>query len=456
MVLRIRQGLDSDRESFTPASGELIYTTDQKEVWVGDGTTAGGIAVSGGGGGGGATTLGALNDVVISDPTVGEVLKYDGTNWVNDTDASGGGGLTTEEVEDIVAAMFADGSQTNITITYNDNGTGNGTFDVTANAGGGGSGNVGAGIAGRLAYYATTGTTVTDVGSGVNWDNDTNTLTLNNLVFNGSSISTDDSGAIELANVVHMLSDIQVDGDIFIAPGYHVYADGFHNDDNIAIVPTGGEGVVAIGGFLNGEDYGAKLEVRAWETQVGFNPIYGGNSMASFINIFGNPGDPSVQPPSVALCRARGTPTAQLPVENYDSAGILSFNLWDGDNFVLSAGFGHILTGAPSSNVMPGGLGCFVANSSGVSTQIWFVDGQNERFDVQRNLVMSEINPITFVNDPSKTLSITTPRVKFTPLTSVERDALTGVVVGEVIFNTTSTKLQVCSAIGPVVWDDLN
>ncbi len=234
MVLRIRQGLDSDRESFTPASGELIYTTDQKEVWVGDGTTAGGIAVSGGGGGGGATTLGALNDVVISDPTVGEVLKYDGTNWVNDTDASGGGGLTTEEVEDIVAAMFADGSQTNITITYNDNGTGNGTFDVTANAGGGGSGNVGAGIAGRLAYYATTGTTVTDVGSGVNWDNDTNTLTLNNLVFNGSSISTDDSGAIELANVVHMLSDIQVDGDIFIAPGYHVYADGFHNDDNIA------------------------------------------------------------------------------------------------------------------------------------------------------------------------------------------------------------------------------
>ena len=121
MVLRIRQGLDSDRESFTPASGELIYTTDQKEVWVGDGTTAGGIAVSGGGGGGGATTLGALNDVVISDPTVGEVLKYDGTNWVNDTDASGGGGLTTEEVEDIVAAMFADGSQTNITITYNDN-----------------------------------------------------------------------------------------------------------------------------------------------------------------------------------------------------------------------------------------------------------------------------------------------------------------------------------------------
>lgn len=453
MVLRIRQGLESDRESFTPASGELIYTTDQKEVWVGDGLTPGGIAVSGGGGGGGATTLGALNDVVISGPTVGEVLKYDGTNWVNDTDATGGGGLTTEEVQDIVADMFLDGTQTNISITYDDNA---GTFTVTGNAGGGGAGTVGAGIAGRLAYYANTGTTVTDVGSGVVWDDNTNTLTLNNLVFSGSTISTEDSGAIELGNVVHMLSDVQIDGDVFIAPGYHVYADGFHNDDNIAIVATGGSGVVAIGGALNGEDYGNKLEVRAWEPQVGFNPIYGGNSMTSFISIFGNPGDPSVQPPSVALCRARGTPTAQLPVENFDSAGILSFNLWDGSNMVLSAGFGHILTGPPSTNVMPGGLGCFVANSSGVSTQIWFVDGQNERFDVQRNLVMSEINPLTFVNDPSKTLSIKTPRLKFTALTSGERDALTGVEVGEVIFNTTATKLQVCTAVGPVVWADLN
>lgn len=453
MVLRIRQGLEADRESFTPVSGELIYTTDQKEVWVGDGQTAGGVAVSGGGGGG-SSTLSGLTDVLVSGVVTGEVLKWDGAKWTNDTDASGGGGLTTEQVQDVVAAMFDDGTQTNITITYNDS---TGTLDVTSAApGGGGSGTVGTGAAGRLAYYASTGSTVTDVGSGVNWNDDTNTLTLNNLVFNGSSITTDDSGTIELGNIVHMFSDVQIDGDVFVAPGYHVNGDGLHNDGNITIMPLGEAGVVAIGGALNGLNFGAKLEVRAWEPQNGFNPIYGGNSMASFLSHFGTGSDPSIPPPPVAIGRARGTPIAPEACKKDDSAGILSFNCFDGDNFNISAGFGHILTGVVSNGITPGGLGCFAAGDDGVVRQAWFVNGSAQIVEQQYNFRMSESDPVTYVTSPSKTLSIQTPRVKFNPLTSTERDALTGVEVGEVIFNTTATKLQVCTAIGPVVWADLN
>jgi hypothetical protein len=48
--------------------------------------------VAAGGGGGGATTLDGLTDVTLSTPTTGQVLKYNGTAWVNDTDATGGGG----------------------------------------------------------------------------------------------------------------------------------------------------------------------------------------------------------------------------------------------------------------------------------------------------------------------------------------------------------------------------
>lgn len=44
------------------------------------------------GGGGGATSLATLSDVNLSFPTNGQVLKYNGTDWVNDTDNSGGGG----------------------------------------------------------------------------------------------------------------------------------------------------------------------------------------------------------------------------------------------------------------------------------------------------------------------------------------------------------------------------
>lgn len=49
MALQIRRGLEADRTTITPAEGEPIYTTDTKQVYIGDGVTAGGTAVGGGG-----------------------------------------------------------------------------------------------------------------------------------------------------------------------------------------------------------------------------------------------------------------------------------------------------------------------------------------------------------------------------------------------------------------------
>ena len=48
MALQIRRGTDSQRQGITPAEGELIYTTDTDKLYIGDGSTAGGIEVSGG------------------------------------------------------------------------------------------------------------------------------------------------------------------------------------------------------------------------------------------------------------------------------------------------------------------------------------------------------------------------------------------------------------------------
>ena len=45
MALKIRKGTDAERLTITPASGELIYTTDTKQIFVGDSTTVGGIFV---------------------------------------------------------------------------------------------------------------------------------------------------------------------------------------------------------------------------------------------------------------------------------------------------------------------------------------------------------------------------------------------------------------------------
>ena len=48
-TIRVLRGLESNRSGQTPAEGELLYTTDEKKLYIGDGTTAGGILIGPGG-----------------------------------------------------------------------------------------------------------------------------------------------------------------------------------------------------------------------------------------------------------------------------------------------------------------------------------------------------------------------------------------------------------------------
>ena len=78
MALRLRRGTNAERQLITPAQGELIYTTDTKALYIGDGATAGGIIVQGAGGGGGS--LNDLSDVNVGSVTDGQVLTYSTAN----------------------------------------------------------------------------------------------------------------------------------------------------------------------------------------------------------------------------------------------------------------------------------------------------------------------------------------------------------------------------------------
>ena len=74
MALRLRRGTDAERQLITPAAGELIYTTDTKALYIGDGTTAGGVVVQGSGGG--ASSLNDLTDVTLGSILDGQVLAW--------------------------------------------------------------------------------------------------------------------------------------------------------------------------------------------------------------------------------------------------------------------------------------------------------------------------------------------------------------------------------------------
>ena len=46
--IQIRRGVEAQRALITPDAGELLFTTDNKQIFVGDGATAGGVLVGGG------------------------------------------------------------------------------------------------------------------------------------------------------------------------------------------------------------------------------------------------------------------------------------------------------------------------------------------------------------------------------------------------------------------------
>jgi len=96
MALRLRRGTDAERLLIVPAAGELIYTTDTKRVYVGDGATEGGLPIDTG-----ALAINDLSDVNTTEgdstqPADGEALVWDQNNqeWRPGV-VSGGGGVTS-------------------------------------------------------------------------------------------------------------------------------------------------------------------------------------------------------------------------------------------------------------------------------------------------------------------------------------------------------------------------
>jgi hypothetical protein len=144
MGLQIRRGTNAERQTIVPLQGELLFTTDTKKLYVGDGTSIGGVSVdttNGGGeadgnttytisaesvlgganlrltgsdstidevqlaagtnvsivrtdantitisstGSGSVSSLDDLTDVAVSLPTPGQVLSYNGSGWTNTT-----------------------------------------------------------------------------------------------------------------------------------------------------------------------------------------------------------------------------------------------------------------------------------------------------------------------------------------------------------------------------------
>lgn len=101
MGLQLRRGLEADRTTIIPAVGELIYTTDTKLVYVGDGSTVGGSAVTGGSGVSFATISVAGQSNVVADSATDTLTLVAGAGVTLTTNA-GSDTITIAAPSDVV------------------------------------------------------------------------------------------------------------------------------------------------------------------------------------------------------------------------------------------------------------------------------------------------------------------------------------------------------------------
>ena len=145
MALQIRRGTDVDRQGITPKAGEPIFTTDTKKLYIGDGTTAGGIIVD--------TTSGISNVIEDTTPQLGGNLDLN-NNTINGTGSINITGQISASSIDLKGSVFADDSTLLVdgisgTIPAS-NLTGSATIDITGDVVGDVAGNVVGDITGSV------------------------------------------------------------------------------------------------------------------------------------------------------------------------------------------------------------------------------------------------------------------------------------------------------------------
>ena len=330
MALKIRQGLEVDRSGVTPAEGELIYTTDEKLVYIGDGVTPGGNIISSGSSTltvkdqGSTLTTSPISINFAGDGVTATTVGDDITVTIPGGGGAGGGSMDSFSItgDDSVPTLIEDGT----TITFTGSGGNSVYIDEFGSVNIVGSGSIiNPGETNRLAFYETTSSILSDTGAGLTWDG----ATLDVNLLNSNALTSDNA--------------------------------------NFAIIPTATQ-FVTLGGYHAGSWHTGKLQNLDLDGYDPFNP----NTVLLY--------QVHNQQPVNALnfLRARGTVDAELGLEQYDSIGGILFNgRTDAAGNTGQAAAIYVLVAeplTPATTVVPGIMALQTTNSSGVLSNAIIID----------------------------------------------------------------------------------
>ena len=352
MALRLRRGTDAERLLITPLQGELIYTIDTKQLYAGDGTTAGGTLVSADA----ATTLESLTDTDLAGKTNGQVLSWNSSsgNWEPKTLVSNiadgvveGSNYQINIVSDD-STILVNSDTNEFTGSLTGNVTGNVTGDVLGNLTGDVLGNVTGNAAG-----AHTGTLLGDVTGNVTGDvlgNVTGNLSGNAFgdhqgTFTGIITATGSFDGDITGSIFGDDSSLLVDG-----VGSVITGDVNNNITTTAVLTTA---TLELSGTGAGNKAGIQIRTdgNAEDTYSLFDIVGATDSdVGSAIN----------------FSKSRGTLASPTAVQDGDEILGINYFGYDSDNSpAIAAYIGVRVDGTPSSGVVPGSIGFLTTDSTG-------------------------------------------------------------------------------------------
>jgi hypothetical protein len=411
MPLQIRRGTEAERLAMTTplAEGELLFVTNDQRIYIGTGTTLGGIPVAG------------YND---------------------------------EAAQNVTAALFANGTHGNINFVYDSNTSISATVDLSEYIGVIGADGVRAQILGADNF--------------VFFDGSSNRVVLENII--NSDVSPAEQNVYNLGSSTNRFQDLYLNDSVWIGAA-QITASG--SAINLPAGSTVDGSIIGSGsgdGIIEGSNY--RINIVAEDSSLlvdSVNSTFRGNVVSPVTSevvidatqksatlqeiilespgvISGNPvflsnltsiisSVPSLTEPTLAvavasgtniggslsLTRARGDALNPIIVESGDEIGALEFGAFNGTGFVS--------------------VGSLAATVDGTVT---FGSPAPIKLDLSMSNGTDIVNVVTF-----KPAQVQFSAVPIMPnLTTVERDAIDPPELGMIIYNTTDNKFQGYQDVG--------
>jgi len=352
MPLQIRRGTNAERTAMTQplAAGELIYVTDQQRLYIGNGTTNGGIQVTGYNdadakdAAAAMITAGTHTAISFSYNTISDVLSatVDLSNYTGTINASA-----------LKGSIMADDSSLMVDTIDNKIYASNGFFgNLTGNVTGNLTGNVAGNLTGNLTGNST-GFHTGDVKGSIFADD-------SSVLVNGpdASINLDNTIKTNLVPATNNTYNLGSNSKIF----NKIYATEIRNasEETIYNVTSKTANLAQINlessGVINGLTMIVTVgEIALATSQLATDPwpnVVTINSSSAATN-------------SLGLGRARGTLISQTTINNGDEIGTISFNGHDGTDLIKSAEIICTANNTVSTNTVPSKIDIKVTNSTG-------------------------------------------------------------------------------------------